>query len=229
MFPEARPLPPALFSPLNAIIDADVAARAGLSVPALARAFLAGGARFLQLRAKQASGRDLLAWADEIAAEARRHDALLVINDRVDVALMAGVRAVHVGQDDVPVDKARGLLGPEAIVGLSTHTPAQIDEALRQPISYLAVGPIFGTRTKETGYDAVGLDLVRHAAGRVRDLRGGSIPIVAIGGITLATAPAVIAAGASSVAVISDLVVTGDPAARAAEYLRSLGAHVPGV
>jgi thiamine-phosphate pyrophosphorylase len=190
-----------------------------VSVPALARAYLAGGARFLQLRAKEATGRDFLAWADAIAAEARRHDARLVINDRADIALMAGVPAMHVGQDDLPVDAVRRVLGPDAFVGLSTHTPDQIDEALRQPISYVAVGPVFGTRTKATGYDAVGLDLVRHAATRA----AGRVPIVAIGGITLDRARAVIDAGAQSVAVITDLVTTGDPEARTRDFVAALG------
>jgi thiamine-phosphate pyrophosphorylase len=203
---------------LYAIVDADIAARAGVSVPALARAYLAGGARFLQLRAKDATGRDFLAWADAIAADARRHDAWLVINDRADIALMAGVPAIHVGQDDLPVEAVRRVLGPDAIVGLSTHTPDQIDEALRQPISYLAVGPVFGTRTKATGYDAVGLDLVRHAAART----AGRMPIVAIGGITLDRALSVIHAGAQSVAIITDLLTNGDAEARVRAYVAGL-------
>jgi thiamine-phosphate pyrophosphorylase len=194
-----------------------------MSVPALARAYLAGGARFLQLRAKNATGRELLAWADEIAADVRRHDGLFVVNDRADIAALAGVRGVHVGQDDLPVEAVRRVIGPEAFVGLSTHTFAQIDEALEQPIAYLAVGPVFGTRTKDTGYEPVGLDLVRHAAERAaRAGRGSDIPVVAIGGITLATAPSVLAAGASAVAIITDLVSTGDPAARAAEFTTAL-------
>jgi thiamine-phosphate pyrophosphorylase len=230
---------------LYAIVDEEVAARAGQPVPALARAYLAGGARFLQLRAKLASSRQFLAWADEIVADAQRVDppAIVVINDRIDIALMAGasvtagtsgvaagVRAVHVGQDDLPVDAVRRLLGPEAIVGLSTHTPAQIEEALRLPISYLAVGPVFGTQTKATGYQAVGLDLVRHAVAMA-----GDIPVVAIGGITLERAASVIEAGARSVAVITDLVGppahgasglgTPDPAARAAAFVRMLQTH----
>jgi thiamine-phosphate pyrophosphorylase len=113
------------------------------------------------------------------------------------------------------------VIGPNAFVGLSTHTPEQIDEALKQPIAYLAVGPVFGTRTKDTGYEAVGLELVRHAAARAAS--AGDIPVVAIGGITLASAATVLAAGARSVAVITDLVSTGDPAARAAEFVASLG------
>jgi thiamine-phosphate pyrophosphorylase len=187
----------------------------------LARAYLAGGARFLQLRAKHATGREFLAWADEIAEDVRRHDGLFVVNDRADIAKLAGVPAVHVGQDDLPVDAVRNVIGAGAFIGLSTHTPHQIDEALKQPIAYVAVGPVFGTRTKDTGYEAVGLDLVRLAAARAAS--AGNIPVVAIGGITLASAPSVLAAGATSVAVITDLVSTGDPAARAAEFVASLG------
>jgi len=191
-----------------------------MSVPALARAYLTGGARFLQLRAKNATGREFLAWADEIAADVRRHNGLFVVNDRADIAALAGVPAIHVGQDDLPVDAVRRIIGPNAFVGLSTHTPEQIDEALKQPVAYIAVGPIFGTRTKDTGYGAVGLDLVRLAAERAA--RAGGIPVVAIGGITLATASSVLSAGASSVAIITDLVSTGDPAARAAEFTTAL-------
>jgi thiamine-phosphate pyrophosphorylase len=197
-----------------------------MPVPALARAYLAGGARFLQLRAKNATGREFLAWADEIAADVRRHDGLFVVNDRADIAALAGVRGVHVGQDDLPVDAVRKVIGPDAFVGLSTHTPEQIDEALKQSVAYIAVGPIFGTRTKDTGYQPVGLDLVRHAvaaaAAAANGARAGGVPVVAIGGITLATAPSVLEAGASSVAIITDLVSTGDPAARAAEFTSRL-------
>jgi thiamine-phosphate pyrophosphorylase len=209
------------FPPLYAIVDAEVASLAGWTVPALARAYLAGGARFLQLRAKHASGRELLAWADEIGTDARRHDALFVINDRADIALMAGVPAVHVGQDDLSVEAVRRVLGADALIGLSTHTIAQIDEALRQPIAYLAVGPVFGTQTKETGYEAVGLELVRHAASRA-----GAVPVVAIGGITLERAASVVAAGASAVAVITDLLTTNDATARASEYVATLARRV---
>ena len=203
-------------------MDADIAARAGMPVPALARAYLSGGARFLQLRAKNATGREFLAWADEIAADVRRHDGLFVVNDRADIASLAGVRGIHVGQDDLPVEAVRRVIGPDAFVGLSTHTPEQIDEALTQPVAYIAVGPIFGTRTKDTGYAAVGLDLVRLAASKANAARPGGVPVVAIGGITLENAQSVLSAGASSVAIITDLVSTGDPAARAAEFTTAL-------
>ena len=209
-------------SPLCAIVDADVAARSGFTPPALARAYLAGGARFLQLRAKSAPGGLFLQWAEEMARDARAHQALLIVNDRFDIAWLAGVPAIHLGQDDLPVGIVRRALGPEAIIGLSTHTSEQIADAIQQPISYLAIGPVFGTATKDTGYQAVGLDRVRAAvaaASRVPQ----AVPVVAIGGITLDHAKSVIDAGAASVAVISDLLATGNPEQRAREYLENLG------
>lgn len=207
---------PLRLSPLCAIVDADVAARAGWTPPALARACLAGGARFLQLRAKQAPSGLFLTWCEEMADDARLHDALLVVNDRFDIAVLAGVPALHVGQDDLPVAVVRNALGPAAVIGLSTHTPEQIASALQQPISYLAIGPVFGTATKATGYDAIGLDRVRAA---VASARTCNLPVVAIGGITLDRARSVIEAGAASVAVISDLLATGNPEQRVRDYL----------
>jgi thiamine-phosphate pyrophosphorylase len=150
---------------------------------------------------------------------AGRTGAIIVVNDRADVARIAGASGVHVGQDDLPAIDARAMVGAEAIVGLSTHSRAQIDAALAEPINYLAVGPIFGTVTKETGYDAVGLPLVADAADAAR---ASGRPVVAIGGITIETAADVLAAGAQSVAVISDLLRTGDPATRVRDYLRRL-------
>ena len=146
-----------------------------------------------------------------------QYGAAVVINDRVDVARLSGAAGVHVGQDDVSPSAARLLLGPEATVGVSTHTVEQIQAAATEPISYIAVGPVFGTLTKETGYDAVGLELVSAAAARAQGR-----PVVAIGGVTLERAPSIIAAGASAVAVIGDLLVTGNPSARVREYLRAL-------
>lgn len=130
---------------------------------------------------------------------------------------MSGAAGVHVGQEDLAPAAARQLLGPGAIVGYSTHTTAQVEAASIEPVSYVAVGPVFGTRTKATGYEPIGLELVSEAA----RLSGG-LPIVAIGGITIETAPAAIEAGASSVAVISDLLATGEPAARVRAFLDAL-------
>jgi thiamine-phosphate pyrophosphorylase len=171
----------------------------------------------LQIRAKALPSGAFLRLCDDIARAASALGAAVIVNDRPDLARLSGAAGVHVGQDDLPPRAARDLLGPAAIVGVSTHTAAQIDAAIREPISYLAIGPVFGTATKATGYDAGGLDLVRTAS------RGASgVPVVAIGGITLDRAPAVIAAGAAAVAVIGDLLVDGDPARRVSAYCRAL-------
>ncbi|HTV00383.1 MAG TPA: thiamine phosphate synthase, partial [Luteitalea sp.] len=208
-----------------AIVDADVTSRAGWQVPDLADAYLQAGVRFLQLRAKSAGARDVLAWTEAIASRLAP-GAWLITNDRVDLALVAGTRHVHLGQDDLPVGEARRLLGDEAIIGVSTHTPAQIADACRLPIDYLAVGPVFGTQTKDTGYTAVGLDLVRDARARTESAvpRGhAAMPIVVIGGVTLANAPDAIEAGAAAVAVISDLLLGSTPHAQVRAYLTALG------
>lgn len=141
----------------------------------------------------------------------------MIVNDRADLAAISRAAGVHIGQDDLSPAAARALVGADAIVGFSTHTLEQIAAAVGEPVSYIAVGPVFGTRSKDTGYEAVGLDRVT-AAARL----AGDIPVVAIGGITLDTASAVLAAGAASVAVIGDLLAGNDPAARVAAYRRTL-------
>ena len=208
---------PVVLPRLQAIVDADVAARAGWGPVDLARAFLDGGARFLQIRAKQLPSGQFLSLCDTVVAAARAYDAIVIVNDRVDLARLSGAGGVHVGQEDLPVATARAQLGDQAIVGTSTHTLEQIDRAVLEPVTYIAVGPVFGTATKDTGYNAIGLAMVSAAAARAT-----GIPVVAIGGITLDTASAVIKAGASSVAVISDLLTGGDPAARVAMFLDRL-------
>jgi thiamine-phosphate pyrophosphorylase len=205
--------------PLNAIIDADAAERAGWDVVDLARAFVSGGAAFLQLRVKTWGSGRLLEAASAIALLARDAGATFVVNDRADIARLAGAAGVHLGQDDLPPADVRRIVGETAVVGLSTHTPAQIDAAVRQPVTYVAVGPVFGTATKQTGYEAIGLHAVRDAARQAAD---AGLPLVAIGGITLDRAPDVIGAGAASVAVIGDLLATADPEARVREYVRAL-------
>jgi thiamine-phosphate pyrophosphorylase len=178
---------------------------------------LDAGARFIQVRAKDVASGPFLELCDQIVELAGPYGAVVVVNDRADLARLSDASGVHVGQDDLPPAAARRLVGSDAIVGYSTHTPSQIEAAIKEPISYVAVGPVFGTHTKATGYEAVGLALVTEAA-----RRAGSLPVVAIGGITLDTAPGVLAAGAASVAVIGDLLSTGDPASRVAAYLRAL-------
>jgi thiamine-phosphate pyrophosphorylase len=187
-------------------------------VTALAEAFLAGGARFIQVRAKTASGGTFLNMCEAVVAPAHAAGAVVMVNDRADIAQFARADGVHLGQDDLPPAMARQILGGEAIVGFSTHSIEQVRAASRLPVDYIAVGPIFGTTSKETGYTAVGTALIREARALLSD-SGLETPIVAIGGITLERAPSVIDAGASSVAVIADLLSTGDPAARVREYL----------
>ena len=207
-----------------AIVDADVAIRAGWTMVDLASTYLDGGARLLQVRAKQASSAWFLETTSAIVTLAHQAHALVIVNDRADIARLSGADGVHVGQDDLAPAAARAIVGPAAIVGVSTHTPEQIDAVahpahLENPVDYVAIGPVFSTATKVTGYDGIGLDRVRDAAARVRP-RG--LLLVAIGGITLETAAEVIRAGASTVAVISDLVATGDPSARVRSYLAVL-------
>ena len=201
---------------LHTIVDIHVASKAGWEPLDLARSFLDGGARVLQLRAKDLPSGALLDLADALVAVAGHYEAIVIVNDRVDVARLARADGVHVGQEDLPPAIAREQLGPDAVVGFSTHTVPQLEAALREPVSYVAVGPVFGTSTKETGYTAVGLELVS-AAARLNGLR----PVVAIGGVTLANARSAIDAGASSVAVISDLLI-GDPVERVKAFLRNL-------
>jgi thiamine-phosphate pyrophosphorylase len=205
-----RPARPSRILPaLYPIIDVDLCGLRGLDPLAVAEACLAGGARLLQVRQKGTTGGSgtLLAFARDVVALGRACDADVIVNDRADIALMAGAAGVHVGQQDLPVPVVRTLLGEDAIVGVSTHTPEQVDAALSGSADYLAVGPVFSTATKETGYTPRGLELIRQAAGRGK-------PVVAIGGVTLANARAVLAAGAASVALISDLLSDADPEER---------------
>ncbi len=206
--------------PLQAILDVEIAERAGWAPLDLAQAFFEGGARLVQIRAKRLQSGPFLTLCDSVVSLAARYDASVIVNDRVDLAKMSGAHGVHVGQDDLPPADARRLLGADAIIGFSTHTVSQIDAALRQPISYIAVGPVFGTSTKDSGYSAVGLEPVSTAA-----RLAGRTPVVAIGGITLQNAASVLGAGATSVAVISDLLVTKDPSGRTRAYLQSLAKY----
>ena len=205
--------------PLYAILDADAAGRAGWTLVDLASACLSGGVRFLQVRAKAASGAWLFDTTSAIVALAHQAGAIVIVNDRADIARLGGANGVHVGQDDLAPASVLQIVGIECVVGVSTHTMEQIDAAVLKPVDYVAIGPVFGTATKLTGYEAVGLERVRDAARRA-EARG--LPVVAIGGITLDRAGDVIDAGAASVAVISDLLTGGDPEARVRQYVRRL-------
>lgn len=190
-------------------------------MPALAEACLAGGARFLQIRAKHTPSGALLQICEQVVAAARPAGAVVIVNDRADIAALAQAAGVHVGQDDLDPADARRILGGFAVVGMSTHSVEQARAAARAPVDYIAVGPVFSTSTKVTGHTAVGTALVSDVRAML-DKEGIEKPIVAIGGITLERAAAVIRAGAASVAVISDLLSTGNPEARVREYLSAL-------
>jgi thiamine-phosphate pyrophosphorylase len=166
-----------------------------------------GGARLVQLREKHLPAREFYAEASEALRVARSFGARLIINDRADVALAVGADGVHLGQDDMPPEAARALSCEGKVLGFSTHSVAQASEAARLPVDYLAIGPVFATSSKESPDPVVGLEGVRRVRASV-----GRLPLVAIGGISLETASAVLAAGADSVAVIGALVATHDPA-----------------
>jgi thiamine-phosphate pyrophosphorylase len=197
------------------IVDTDVCERHGILPEALANACLRGGAAVLQVRSKGGSSAALLALARRLVGVASTFNAAVIVNDRADIAVIARAAGVHVGQDDLSVEEAQRIAGGGLVVGVSTHTREQVDAALSGGAAYIAVGPIYETATKDTGYGARGLDLVRYASGR-------GLPVVAIGGITLERAPDVMAAGASAVALISDLLTAGDPERRVRQYVRAL-------
>jgi len=207
-------------SPLHAICDAEACQRAGWTVFDLACACLGGGAQVLQIRAKTASSRWLFDTVLAVVERARSANALVIVNDRPDIAWLTAAGGVHVGQDDLAPSLVRSVVGEASNVGLSTHTVDQVRHAVAEPVSYVAIGPVFGTVSKETGYEAIGLGTVREAAVVARAKK---LPLVAIGGITLERAPAVVEAGADAVAVISDLLATGNPEARVKALLAALG------
>jgi len=202
---------------LYAIIDQEVSESYGWKVPQLARAFLAGGAQLLQVRVSTAGSGEFLSWCDEVIKEAKLFGAKVIINNRADVASLAGADGVHVGQDDLSEKEIRTKFSGLSIVGISTHTIEQLECSIKSSADYIAVGPIYKTSTKETELSAIGVKLIEHAV-KICPNR----PIVAIGGITLDRVKDVIEAGASTVAVISDLLVGKNPEARVRSYLAEL-------
>jgi thiamine-phosphate pyrophosphorylase len=191
---------------LYAIIDTGYA---GQPVDAAAT-LLGAGVRLLQYRHKGAFERVHWEHCCRIAEISRQAGATFIVNDRVDIALMCGAAGVHLGQTDLPPDAARQLMGPEKIIGYSTHNQAQAREADALPVDYVAIGPVFVTHTKENPEAVVGL------MGVTAVRRLVSKPLVAIGGITRQNAASVLAAGAHSVAVVRDLLASPDSAAMAA-------------
>ena len=209
----ARPLPPRPF--LYPIVD--VAALGERAVGSVVAALAAGGAKVVQFRAKGLSDRRFLDLAAEALAAARAGGAALIVNDRPDVALILGADGVHLGQDDLDPRAVRPLLPPGALLGVSTHNLDQLERAAGAPVDYLAIGPVFPTRSKAAPDPVVGLEMVRKA----RALVTGSL--VAIGGITEENARSVVDAGADGVAVISALLSQADLAAAGRRFAAALG------
>ncbi|SEH50476.1 thiamine-phosphate diphosphorylase [Mycolicibacterium rutilum] len=179
-------------------------------------AALAGGVDIVQLRDKGSPGeqrfgpleaRQELDALEVLADAARRHGALLAVNDRADIALAAGADVLHLGQDDLPLSVARGIVGAEPVIGRSTHDAAQVDAAVAEAVDYFCVGPCWPTPTKP-GRPAPGLDLVRYAAGLHTDK-----PWFAIGGVDAQRLPEVLAAGARRVVVVRAITAADDPRA----------------
>lgn len=172
----------------------------GLSHAQQVARLIAGGASLIQLRDKDAAPQEFYREAAAALQIARDHNARLIINDRVDIALALKADGVHLGQTDLPVEAARSLLGKEAIIGFSTHNLQQAESATAMPVDYIAFGPVFQTSTKENPDPVAGLSALREVRAII-----GSLPLVAIGGITFASAVEVLRAGADALAMIAEL------------------------
>lgn len=220
------------FPPLYAILSADLLSSASTDYASEFAAMLANaGVGIIQYRNKHATARTLLEVSTKISAALTKTSARFVVNDRTDIARLAGADGVHVGQDDLPVEDARAIsqqiippseraasaekfgVNAKFWVGISTHTLEQVRSADATSADYIAIGPIFATTTKKNHEAIVGTEFIRQA----RQLTNK--PLVAIGGITMQTAEEVFRAGADSIAVARDLIRAENPAVRAAEYL----------
>ncbi len=199
-----------VFPPLYAIIDPTLLT---VSELALAESLAGSGVELIQYRDKTASSRRYFEVSRQLAGVLGPKQVRLIVNDRADVALLAGAGGVHVGQEDLGVEDARTVCGRDRWVGVSTHNLEQLAAADRTSADYVAFGPIFQTSTKKNPDPVVGTDLLRKARALTKK------PLVAIGGITLERAAEVYRAGADSVAVIRDLICAPDPAVRARQYL----------
>ncbi|MFE4227635.1 thiamine phosphate synthase [Arthrobacter sp. NPDC056886] len=198
-------------------------------------AAFAGGVDIIQLRDKSLEAAEELELLEVLHAAAQRHGRLWAVNDRADIASLSGAPVFHIGQKDISLDAARGFLGKDAVIGLSTHSPKQVDAAIaaspsRKGLDYFCVGPVWATPTKP-GRAAVGLDLVRYAAQAIgqADAEGtgkvdGVIPWFAIGGIDLSNVEQVVEAGARRIVVVRAITDAADPAHAAGALLAALDA-----
>ncbi len=196
-------------------------------------AAFAGGVDIIQLRDKSLEAAEELELLGVLGAVAQRHGRLWAVNDRADIASLSGAPVLHIGQKDLPPAAARSFLDPDAVLGLSTHSPAQVDAAIAAAqgpgaLDYFCVGPVWATPTKP-GRAAVGLDLVRYAAEAERahaagGPAGGPLPWFAIGGIDLGNVEQVVAAGARRIVVVRAITEAEDPAHAARTLLAALEA-----
>ena len=194
------------------ILDPEIAARHGVDPVRAAEQILGGGAKILQFRHKGFFSREVFAQLELVAELCRDAGVLFVVNDRADLAAITGA-ALHLGQDDLTPAAARKVVGAETLIGYSTHNECQLRHAAAEPANYLALGPIFGTASKQNPDPIVGTDELR----RLRPLTDR--PLVAIGGITRTNVQSVLAAGADSVAIIGDLFADGNLRARTQEWV----------
>lgn len=194
-------------------------ARAGSVEPlvAICAAALDGGITTVQLRAKDWTDRQLLDAAAALRTLCRDAGALLIVNDRIDIALAADADGVHLGVDDLPVAAARRILGPEALIGYSPETDDDRERAERDGADYLGVGPVYGTTTKDDAGSAIGVDGIR------RVVTATTLPVVGIGGVAIDTASAVIEAGAVGVAVVGAVFFADDPRDAATRLAEAVG------
>jgi thiamine-phosphate pyrophosphorylase len=190
----------------------------GSELPDLLRGAVAGGVDIVQLREKSLPDEELVAVAHAARTLCERLGALMIVNDRPAVAVEASADGVHVGQDDMPVAEVRELVGPDMLVGLSTHSPAEIDAVDATLVDYIGVGPIHETPTKP-GRPAVGLDLLRHAAAN------SPVPFFAIGGIDAGNLQEALDAGATRVCVLRAIADAADPELAARALRERLDAH----
>jgi thiamine-phosphate pyrophosphorylase len=194
------------------VLDTATLSARGVSIEETTRAVIAAGATIVQFRHKHFFSRDVFNHAQQVASVCREAGALFVINDRADIARLLDA-GLHLGQTDLPPAEARRILGPDLVIGFSTHNAEQLRAAAGEPVDYVALGPIFATRSKENPDPVVGLDNQRARRAvpvvgldNLRAWRSLTTrPLVAIGGITRTTSDSVLAAGADSVAIISDL------------------------
>jgi len=217
LHPPAPDAPRRVPFPAGLYLILDPAVAGSLSLPDLVKTALTTGVRFFQLRMKTPHAGEFYDLAAQVCALVRAGGGMFIMNDRVDVAQAVGADGVHLGQEDLPLADARAILGPDKLIGISTHTMKQALEADAGGADYVGFGPIFPTSTKEHPDPVVGIAGLREVRAKVR------VPIVAIGGITTKNVREVVAAGADCCAVISAVLAASDPKRALFELLKEIG------